>query len=761
MPKKPTTPKQLLLELEDLRARLDDAEETLRAIRNGEVDALIVSGVGGEQVFTLKGADHSYRTLIEDMNEGALTLTAEGVILYANLRFAEMLKTPLEKVIGSAIHTWVVPDSQKILQALLRRDDAKARHRGEVTLLASDGTLVPGYLSTNVLQTEEMQGLLCMVATDLTVQKRTEAIAASEKSARELLAAAQESRLALLSVIEERKRVEEKLVRLNQQHKLILCSVAEGILGLDLQGNHIFVNPAAARMLGYGAEELLGRPSHSTWHHTKPDGSHCLEEECAICTSYREGAAYSVATDVFWRKDGTSFPVEYAIKPIYEQDRLVGTVLTFADITERRQAEKQIHRQSKLLAAINSVFFETLTSDNEETVAKTCLKVAQEITDSKFGIIGEITPEGLFTATYLSDPGWEACRIPETQAIVLLKDMVIRGIWGQVILKEQSLIVNDPVSYPDRVGIPEGHPPLTSFLGVPLRDQGKVIGMIALANNASGYKAEHQQDMEALCVAFVEAIRRKQAENDLSKTLKNLKESQDMLIRSEKLSAIGQLSAGVAHEILNPVNIMGMKLQMLEMTEALSEKTKEAIRTCENQIKRITKITRDLQQFARVSEKQITPSNINELIEQVFSLMGPRIKIEDVKVDARYQADLPLVPLDRDRMGQIVLNLINNALDAMKGQPERVLRVTTELTDKNVVRLSFSDTGTGIPPEILSKIFDPFFTTKEEGKGTGLGLSISYGIIQDHGGTILAENNAEGGASFFIDLPVEGTDGGK
>ncbi len=391
-----------------------------------------------------------------------------------------------------------------------------------------------------------------------------------------------------LGVMIGRKQAEEKLVRLNQQHELILCSVAEGILGLDLQGNHMFVNPAAARMLGYKAKELLGCPSHSTWHHTKPDGSPYLEEECAIHASYREGSAYGVTTDVFWRKDGTSFPVEYVSKPIYEQDRLVGTVLTFADITERKRAEEE-----------------------------------------------------------------------------------------------------------------------------------------------------------------------------LLSTLKQLQESQDMLIRSEKLAAIGQLSAGVAHEILNPVNIMGMKLQMLEMTEVLSEKTKEAIRTCENQIKRITKITRDLQQFARVSEKQITPSNINELIDQVFSLMGPRIKTEDVKVDARYQPDLPLVPLDRDRMGQVILNLINNALDAMKGRPERVLRVTTELTDKNVVRLSFSDTGTGIPPEILIRIFDPFFTTKEEGKGTGLGLSISYGIIQDHGGTILAENNAEGGASFFIDLPVEGTDGGK
>jgi len=248
---------------------------------------------------------------------------------------------------------------------------------------------------------------------------------------------------------------------------------------------------------------------------------------------------------------------------------------------------------------------------------------------------------------------------------------------------------------------------------------------------------------------------RKRAEEELHNTLKQLQESQDMLVRSEKLAAIGQLAAGVAHEILNPINIMGMKLQMLEMTEVISEKTKEAIRTCENQIKRVTKITRDLQQFARVSERQVTPSNINEQIEQVFSLMGPRIKTEDVKVDARYQADLPLVPLDRDRMGQVIMNLINNAIDAMKGRPERVLRVTTELTDKNVIRLSFSDTGTGISPEILGRIFYPFFTTKAEGKGTGLGLSISHGIIEDHGGTIRAENNEQGGATFFIELPVE------
>jgi len=123
MPRKSTskTQKQLVAENEELRGRLDEAEEILRVIRSGEGDALVVSGVGGEQLFTLKGADHSYRMLIDDMSEGALTMTAEGVILYANRRFAEMLRMPLEKVIGSTIHTWIAPESQRIFQSLLRK----------------------------------------------------------------------------------------------------------------------------------------------------------------------------------------------------------------------------------------------------------------------------------------------------------------------------------------------------------------------------------------------------------------------------------------------------------------------------------------------------------------------------------------------------------------------------------------------------------------------------------------------------------------
>ena len=183
MPNKPKTQKQLAAENADLRARLVTAEQTLREILSGEADALFVSGVGGAQIFTLKGADQAYRTLVEEMSEGALTMTEDGVILYANRRFAEMLKMPLEKVIGASIHTWIAPESQRIIQSLLSTSTGKKR-REQFDLVASDGTRLPVYLSLSNLPINGMNDAFCMVATDLSEQKRNEALSASEKLAR-------------------------------------------------------------------------------------------------------------------------------------------------------------------------------------------------------------------------------------------------------------------------------------------------------------------------------------------------------------------------------------------------------------------------------------------------------------------------------------------------------------------------------------------------------------------------------------------------
>ena len=146
--------------------------------------------------------------------------------------------------------------------------------------------------------------------------------------------------------ITERKTFEEALERLSRQHEMVLKSAGEGIFGLDLDGNATFVNPAAARITGWEAEELVGRPQHDLLHHTKPDGSPYPREECPIHAAFEDGTTHSRDDEVFWRKDGTSFPVEYMSSPILQDGQVIGAVVTFKDITRRKAIERQLHHQA-------------------------------------------------------------------------------------------------------------------------------------------------------------------------------------------------------------------------------------------------------------------------------------------------------------------------------------------------------------------------------------------------------------------------------
>ncbi len=170
----------------------------------------------------------------------------------------------------------------------------------------------------------------------------------------------------LIKEVAERKRAEENLERLSQKNELILNSAAEGILGLDLQGKHTFVNPAAAKMLGYKAEELLGRLGHSLWHHTKPDGNPCSVEECQIHKTFLTGMAHSSFDEVFWRKDGTSFPVEYASTPLYEQGRLSGAVVVFSDITRLKNEQMLLEHEYDIQEMISRLLKASLEENSLE-----------------------------------------------------------------------------------------------------------------------------------------------------------------------------------------------------------------------------------------------------------------------------------------------------------------------------------------------------------------------------------------------------------
>jgi diguanylate cyclase (GGDEF)-like protein len=197
------------------------------------------------------------------------------------------------------------------------------------------------------------------------------------------------------------------------------------------------------------------------------------------------------------------------------KETTVSRNLLAIEVEERKRTEDRVTQQSKVLDAINRVFLVRLRCETEEELGKACLSVAEELTGSKFGFIGELNEKGLFDTIAISNPGWDACEMIEDHAVRVVKDMVVRGVDRATMREGGSRIVNGEEAirnHPDHVELPEGHPKMTSFLGIPFKRNGKVIGMIALGNKEGGYDIADQENMEAASVAIVEALKSKRAE---------------------------------------------------------------------------------------------------------------------------------------------------------------------------------------------------------------------------------------------------------
>ncbi len=346
MSEKHATKAQLLAENAELRARLEKADLTLHEFRSGEADALFVEGLGGAQLFSLKGADQAYRMLVEQMREGALTLTTEGVIRYANLSFAWLLKTPLQKVIGSTVRTWIAPGSQPVLQSLLQKGAGEERH-GEISLVASDGTAVPVYLSVSNLLIDGIPDAYCLVATDLTEHQRSEAIAASEKVSQALLSAANQSREELLRLIEEKTRAQQSLQISESKYKRLVENSPDIVYALSAKRGGIYFSSRVDSVLGYSVKHLYTNP--------------CLWSE-----SIHEEDRAAVAKAVEELRTGAPFDIEYRIKNAqgdwrWLNDRSMGSREESGDlIIEGLAMDITESKRTKLDLIWRTAFFEAL-----------------------------------------------------------------------------------------------------------------------------------------------------------------------------------------------------------------------------------------------------------------------------------------------------------------------------------------------------------------------------------------------------------------
>lgn len=219
------------------------------------------------------------------------------------------------------------------------------------------------------------------------------------------------------------------------------------------------------------------------------------------------------------------------------------------------------------------------------------------------------------------------------------------------------------------------------------------------------------------------------------------------LLQSDKLATVGQLAAGVAHEINNPLGNISLYTQML-LKKTADDATKDKLMVINNEANRAANIVKGLLDFARQSELKLSHIDINKEIGKVLGILKPQLN--DIKVNTAL-APLPLILADGGQIQQVMMNLLKNSIQSITEKGK--IMVKTRAKDNNV-EISISDNGCGIPKENLDKIFDPFFTTKEQGKGTGLGLSISYGIIKRHNGSMEVKSEVGEGTTFIIKLPA-------
>jgi len=284
-----------------------------------------------------------------------------------------------------------------------------------------------------------------------------------------------------------------------------------------------------------------------------------------------------------------------------------------------------------------------------------------------------------------------------------------------------------------------------------LRDSVEAVGRGDFTRRVVVRSRDECGELATVFNQMTENLRSSRAQ--LEKTVETLKATQAQLIQSEKLSAVGEFVAGVTHELNNPLTTV-MGFSELLQKAGVGEPHRRHLDMVFKSAQRCQKIVQSLLSFARRRQPERKPVSVNALIEAVLEIVSYLLRTGNIEVIKQFAPNLPLVLADAHQIQQVLLNIINNARQAMEAhQPRGRIKIITEVCEPNV-RITIQDNGPGIPAENLRRIFDPFFTTKEVGKGTGLGLSLCYGIIKEHGGSILPVSSPGNGATFIIELPI-------
>jgi len=396
------------------------------------------------------------------------------------------------------------------------------------------------------------------------------------------------------------------------------------------------------------------------------------------------------------------------------------------------------------------------------TVLQRIANMACKVVNARYGALGVLDGKGGLSQFITAG-------IDENAKRAIGPLPVGKGILGVLVHEAKPLRLKDLTTDPRARGFPPNHPPMKSFLGVPVVSKGKVFGNLYLTEKQGAEEfSEKDKDLViTLAAQAAIAIENASLYEELHRSYQELKRSQALLLRQEKLASLGRLAAGLAHELNNPLNTIAGFVEALQRrshaeTHLASKEFEDfprLLKMVQGEVDRAAAIVRRLLDFARQREPSFALVDLGRLISESVSFVERQAALANKRIVVEPFPSPVQMKADAQMLQQLLLNLLTNALDAIEGAGEVRLAANTVAIGRGqqqFLQISVADNGCGIPQEDLSKVFDPFFTTKEVGKGTGLGLPICQSIVEQHGGTIEIKSEGIGkGTTVTMKLPLE------
>jgi PAS domain S-box-containing protein len=503
------------------------------------------------------------------------------------------------------------------------------------------------------------------------------------------------SKLSIYHDITKRKKQEEMLRASEEEFKNLFEHVASGVFISSKKGKFLNANQALLDMLGYDSKEEFLNIDLPQDLYVKPEDRRTFQEMME-----RDGRVIDYEVE-FKRKDGSTIPILLTGHPRYDpQGNIIGYEGLNVDLTQRKLMEKELREAYDFMNKI------VQSSPNSITA-----------TDMKGNIL--IWNQGAEETL-----GYRASDV--------IGKMNIRKIYPEGVARKVMQMLRSDKS--GEVGR------LRSFPMVYVRRDGEVVEgnlSAAIIYDANGKEI-------ASVGSFVDLRDRLQME-------RALRDTQEQLLQSEKLAAMGRLTSQIAHELNNPLYGIMNTLELLKTEIPADNKRRKILEMALSETIRLSDLLRKMLSFSKPDQEERHPVDINSVLDEILLLHEKQLKENDINIAETYAEGLSLVNASKNQLRQVFLNMVANARDAM---PDGGTLSVVTRGDTETVSVEVTDTGTGIREEHLDKIFDSFFTTKGEIKGVGLGLSVCYGFIKDHGGDIEVKSQVGEGTIFTISLPV-------